>query len=136
MRVVIDTNVLVSALWSRNNRLAQIIELFISGAVVPCYCAEIMREYQDVLSRPKLAFRLAGADVSEIIERIKAGGMCVVVRPSSEPFADESDRVFFDVAKACEAILITGNKKHYPIEPFVMSPAEFLDSIEEGGQSV
>ena len=130
MRVVIDTNVLVSALWSRNNRLSQIIELVISGGVMPCYSVEIMREYQDVLSRPKLAFRFASADVGEIIERIKSDGMCVVVTPSSEPFVDESDREFYDVAKACEAILITGNGKHYPNEPFVMSPAEFLDSFE------
>ena len=130
MRVVIDTNELVSALWSRNNRLAQIIELVISGVAVPCDIVEIIREYQEVLSRPKLAFRFARADVSEIIERIKSDGICVVVRPSSEPFVDESDRVFHDVAKACEAILITGNEKHYPNEPFVMSPAAFLDSIE------
>jgi hypothetical protein len=40
--------------------------------------------------------------------------------------ADESDRKFFDAAKTCGAVLITGNKKHYPPEPFILSPAEFL----------
>jgi hypothetical protein len=38
---------------------------------------------------------------------------------------DESDRKFYDAAKACHAILITGNQKHFPKENFIVSPAEF-----------
>jgi len=90
-----------------------------------------MLEYQEVLCRPHLAFRFAEAKVSEIIDKIKADGLCVVVKPGTiPPFADESDRSFYDVAKACEAALITGNIKHYPGEAFIMTPAEFLTLIE------
>jgi hypothetical protein len=39
---------------------------------------------------------------------------------------DETDRKFYDVAKATDAILITGNTKHYPNEPFVLTPAAFV----------
>ena len=39
---------------------------------------------------------------------------------------DESDRAFFDVATFCEALLVTGNIRHYPIEPFIVRPTEFL----------
>jgi predicted nucleic acid-binding protein len=39
---------------------------------------------------------------------------------------DETDRKFFDVAKACEAVLITGNRKHYPQDPLIITPAEFV----------
>jgi hypothetical protein len=39
---------------------------------------------------------------------------------------DESDRVFYDVAKTAGAYLITGNTKHFPQEPFILTPAEFV----------
>jgi len=129
MRVVLDTNVLVSALWSANNRLAQILALVIDGSLLLCYDAEIIVEYEEVLSRPHLAFRFAESRVDEIIGKIKADGLCVVVKPSTMPLVDEDDRCFYDVAKSCNAILITGNAKHYPVEPFIMSPAGFLDLI-------
>ena len=44
---------------------------------------------------------------------------------------DAADRVFYDVAKASEAELITGNIKHYPKEPFIISPAAFMSSYKE-----
>jgi hypothetical protein len=50
----------------------------------------------------------------------------VTAETSNIVMADESDRKFFDAAQSCGAILITGNKKHYPPAPFVLTPAEFL----------
>ena len=126
MRVVLDTNVLVSAFWSEHNRLTQIIDLLVGGILLPCYCQEIIQEYQDVLSRPRLAFHFEEASVNEIINKIKADGLCVAVKPSSIPFIDESDRIFYDVAVACDAQLVTGNIKHYPKKPFIITPFEFL----------
>ena len=46
---------------------------------------------------------------------------------------DESDRKFYDAAKFCNAYLLTGNKKHYPKDPLVLSPAEFLVLAERSG---
>jgi len=43
---------------------------------------------------------------------------------------DESDRIFYDTACESKAILITGNKKHYPDEEFIMTPADFLLRFE------
>ena len=57
---VIDTNVLVSALLSNHPDAAmvQLIGRLIRGEVVPIYSAEIMQEYQEVLSRKKFKFEL------------------------------------------------------------------------------
>jgi predicted nucleic acid-binding protein len=66
-----------------------------------------MREYQDVLNRPKMIFHNKEAKINEIIDKIKTDGLCVIVKPGSVPFSDESDRVFYDVATACEATLVT-----------------------------
>jgi hypothetical protein len=45
---------------------------------------------------------------------------------------DETDRKFYDVAQSVNAWLITGNIRHYPPDPFVMLPAEFLRLYGEG----
>ena len=131
MRVVIDTNVLVSVLWSRNNRLSQIITAVINDKLVACYNAAIMNEYEDVLSRPKLAFHFEKSRVDEIINKIKVDGLSVVVKPSSIMLPDESDRIFYDVAKACDAYLITKNLQDFPSETFILPPEQFLYLIDD-----
>jgi len=129
MKVVLDTNILVSALWSANSRLAQILTLVIEGFLLPCYNTEIMQEYKEVLNRPHLSFRFAEAKVDEILDKIKIDGLCIAVTPSTIPFVDEDDRCFFDVAEVCGAILVTGNTKHYPNVEFIMTPAQFLEYL-------
>jgi predicted nucleic acid-binding protein len=42
---------------------------------------------------------------------------------------DETDRKFYDTAKSSSATLITGNMKHYPAEPFIMTPADFIEGF-------
>ena len=129
-KVVIDTNVLVSALWSKCGKSAQILTLILNDLLIPCVCSEIIQEYQDVLSRPHLVFHFNEARVEEIIGKIMADALSVVVKPSSVPFIDESDRVFYDVAIACSAYLITGNAKHFPHEPFILPPSQFLSLLD------
>jgi len=126
INVVIDTNILVSALWSEQGKPAMILTLIINDLLIPCFNAEIVQEYTGVLSRPHLSFHFKKARVDVIINKIKADGLSVVVKPSSIAFVDESDRAFYDVAKASGAYLITGNSKHYPDEPFILSPSQFL----------
>jgi putative PIN family toxin of toxin-antitoxin system len=126
LKVAVDTNVLVSAFWSEHNRLTQILTLILNDFLIPCYSAEIMKEYLGVLHRPNLSFHFKEAKVEEIIEKIKADGLSVAVRPSLSSFIDESDRIFYDVAKSCDAYLITQNGKHFPNEPFILTPTQFL----------
>ena len=65
-----------------------------------------------------------------MLETLQKDGLMYSISTSSVfHMQDESDRVFYDVAKAAEAFLITGNKKHYPDEPFVITPRDFIDSI-------
>ncbi len=58
MLVVIDTNILVSALWSKNGLPAKILSMVVSGVLVPCFDDRILCEYKDVLNRPKFKFLL------------------------------------------------------------------------------
>ena len=123
-RVVIDTNVLVSALWTRQSNASRIVDMIVTRALQLCYNSEIMSEYKNVLSRPN--FKFSATDISNLLDLIKYEGISILTVPSQIHFIDESDRVFYDVAKACSAYLITGNKKHFPQEAFILNPAEFL----------
>ena len=123
-RVVIDTNVLVSALWTRQGNASRILDMIVTHALQPCYNSEIMTEYKNVLSRPN--FKFSETDISNLLDIIKSEGISILAAASNIRFIDESDRVFYDVAKACNAYLITGNKKHFPNDQFILSPAEFL----------
>ena len=124
MAVVLDTNILVSAFWTACGNAAKIVQMFIEEKIRLYYDAKIMTEYIMVLNRPKFAF--SKAIIGEVLKSIRDDGMIIAAAPSKIAFTDESDRKFYDVARSCGGILITGNLKHYPSEPFIMTAAEFL----------
>ena len=125
MLVVIDTNILVSALWSKSGAPARAGGLVLSGQLTPCYDHRIMLEYRQVLQRPKFCFR--PAEVNALLDWFRQIGRSVVPAPVDVPFVDEADRKFYEVAKYCGAILITGNLKHFPEDDAVMSVSDFLE---------
>lgn len=125
MFVVIDTNILVSSLWSKNGAPAKVMGLVFSGQLTPCYDHRILLEYQQVLERPKFRFR--PSEVNTLLDFFKQVGNSVVVPPIDIPFADQSDRKFYEVAKYCGAVLITGNLKHFPDDDKILSASSFLE---------
>lgn len=128
MQVVIDTNILVSALWSKNGAPARIISMVINGSLVPCYDYRILSEYREVLRRPK--FRFSNGEINSLLDWIESSGRSVVADPIEENFTDEADKKFYEVAKFCQAKLITGNIKHFPQDPLVVTVAEFLEEYK------
>jgi putative PIN family toxin of toxin-antitoxin system len=131
LKVVLDTNVLVSALWTPAGNASTIINLILTDKIVPCFDYRILNEYRAVLSRPRLAF--PAGQVDELLAEITGRGLSVVadVHPLSVTMSDESDRKFYDTARFCEAYLVTGNAKHYPKDPLVINPARFLDIFSQ-----
>ena len=125
MLAVIDTNILVSALWSKNGAPAQVLGLVISGGLIPCYDHRIINEYRDVLKRPK--FKFSEHEISFLLDWIVDNGYSVIADPINTGFIDESDKKFYEVAKFCGAKLITGNIKHFPKDDAVMTVSEFLE---------
>ena len=122
--VVLDTNVLVSSLLA-NGPPATIIDLVSEGILTPFYNDHIISEYWHILQRPK--FKFHPTQVSHLIGDIMRIGIAVEPNvPNVTPLPDEEDRKFYDVAKSSNAFLITGNRKHFPLEPFIVTPAGFL----------
>jgi putative PIN family toxin of toxin-antitoxin system len=124
-KVVLDTNILVSALWSEKGNANDILELFFREEIMLFYTQDIIDEYEEVLCRARLNF--SGNKVASLLQEISNIGFLTEPEKSSIVFSDEDDRVFYDTAKENGAILIIGNKKHYPNVPFVMSPSEFIN---------
>lgn len=127
---VIDTNVIVSALLSRhhNSATVKILDYLYDRVIVPVYNDEIIEEYTAVLRRPK--FNFSEEMVCATIEAIKKGGIDSARISSNEQFPDPKDIVFYEVALANEdSFLVTGNIKHFPKKPFVVTPAEMLQII-------
>ena len=124
MMVVIDTNLLVSALWSSAGNPAKIISLISKGVITPLYNDEILDEYIRVISRDRFGF--SQDEIKSLLREFMVSGISAKSFKSRIPLPDESDRVFYDMAVSNEVVLITGNKKHFPNEDFIFSPAEFL----------
>ena len=104
------------------------IEAIVSGKIQPLYNPEIIEEYEDVLYRKK--FDLDNDDVSQMIRFIIQVGMNIERTKSNEVLPDQSDAVFYEVALSKEgSFVVTGNLKHFPKSPIVVTPAEILDII-------
>jgi len=124
MLVVLDTNILVSALWSKNGNTQKLLDLVAARQITPCYDARIMAEYREVLCRPQFLF--SPEEVLAVLDSIEKDGHQMTPVFIDSPFADKADRKFYETAKFCCATLITGNLKHFPAEPGIMSPSAFL----------
>ena len=129
---VIDTNVIISALLSRHQDSAtvKVLDHLYDRTIIPIYNDEILDEYTAVLRRPK--FNFSERTVNATIEAIRKGGVRSDILNSDEELPDPKDIVFHEVVLSVEAsYLVTGNIKHFPKKPFVITPAEMLQIIQE-----
>ena len=128
---VIDTNVLVSALFAKRPDAApvQILERLFDRAIIPMYNDEILAEYNEVLRRPKFPF--PEDEVVWAVNAIIEAGIGSERVPVEDTATDPKDVVFLEVAMSREdSFLVTGNTKHFPIIPRVVTPKEFLDILK------
>ena len=131
IRVVLDTNVIVSALWSPGRKAADIMMAVITGRLLACFDSRILEEYERVLHRDKFGF--TEPEIEAYLSPILFSGLSVVPEPEENIiFQDDTDRKFYEVAKYCDALLITGNRKHYPEDSSVITTTEFWDQWISG----
>ncbi len=134
MKVVIDTNVLVSGLLSPYGKPAAILRLMILGKIQLCYDARIISEYREVLLRAK--FRFDRYKIDMILDHIESFGEIITARPLKISLPDPDDNPFLEVAMSRDVeYLITGNVIHYPRKIckniHVVKPAEFIKAYTQ-----
>ena len=128
---VIDTNVFVSALITHNSNAstARVLENLLLHRIIPLYNDDIIKEYDEVLHRAK--FKLSEEQISTVIEHVKENGIDSSRFPYAGEMTDEDDRVFYEVCLSKEdSFLVTGNLKHFPKEPQVITAAEMMEILD------
>jgi putative PIN family toxin of toxin-antitoxin system len=131
---VIDTNVLVSAMLKYQSVPWHIANEALLGDLIPLLCDEIVAEYREVLARPK--FKFDQRAVEDFIDGIIERGIFVDAVSVEEIIPDPKDIIFYEVIiegrkENSDAYLVTGNIKHFPIKPFVVTPKEMLDIMHK-----
>lgn len=135
MKIVLDTNVLVSGILSPNGPPAAVLRALLTERVTLCFDERIVSEYRDVLTRTRFSFDRNL--VEELIGFLEAAGSPTLAAPLAVTLPDPWDQMFIDVAVASEAdFLVTGNLKHFPETAragvHVTSPREFLEVLLTG----
>jgi putative PIN family toxin of toxin-antitoxin system len=135
LKIVLDTNVLVSGILSPNGSPAAVLRALLTDRVTLCFDERIVSEYRDVLTRTRFSF---DPDlVEELIGFLETAGSPTLAAPLAATLPDPSDQMFIEVAVSSNTdFLVTGNLKHFP-EPAragvsVVSPRAFLDQLLEG----
>jgi putative PIN family toxin of toxin-antitoxin system len=130
-RVVIDTNVMVSAYLG--GRLETIIVAWIEGKFVLTVSNQIVNEYINVLSRPK--FEIARAELDDFAALILSKAEFVVPGESIRVVeADPSDNKFLEAAVTGQADYIVSGDKHLrDLKEFrgiaILTPSAFLEQL-------
>lgn len=129
MRVVLDTNVLVSAVLTPGGSAHQVIQLVLRGDLQLCVDSRIVAEYREILARGKFGF--STSLIGEFLEALLEEAQEVLPGPLPGRFPDEADRIFLEVAvSGGAAAVVTGNARHFHAAKEqgipVKSPSEFL----------
>ncbi len=130
---VIDTNVIISAALAKDRSQSvpfSILQAAITKKYIPLVDSLIIEEYKEVLYRPK--FHLENT-ANDILESFLKNAIHVIPTPSFIKLPDKDDVVFYDVMQASkerQTYLVTGNIKHFPKIPFIVTPREFLNILE------
>lgn len=131
-RIVLDTNVLVSALLVQGSIPDQVLGTVVAGRSRVVLDARIMREYRAVLSRPE--FELPADRIEDVLALLDSSEW-IIADPLPLRIADHTDMPFLEVAVAGGVdALVTGNLKHFAISPGkldlrVLTPRQYLEWI-------
>jgi putative PIN family toxin of toxin-antitoxin system len=132
IRVVLDTNVVVSSALTRGGAEAYVLDLAVKRLIQVYVLPEVLTEYEEVLRRPKFR-RLEPAVVESVLARIRQSSLLVSPRQRLAVSPDEEDNRFLECAQASEAhYLVTGDKRHFPNrwrKTRIVNAREFIEAI-------
>lgn len=133
MRAVLDTDVLVSAMLTPHGRCGQVLDLALDGSIDVCVEDRILLEYDAVVDHTR--FDLDPEAVQEVLGFMHLVAEPIGARPLPIHLPHEDDRPFLEVAASADAILVTGNKRHFPKRSrkgvAVLDCAEFLELLRQ-----
>jgi putative PIN family toxin of toxin-antitoxin system len=134
--VVLDTNVLVTALRSRRGASYQLIRLIGTGVFRINVSVALALEYEEVLKRAGLIPRLTVADIDTFLDYIfHSSNLVPSVKAMRPSLPDPDDELVLDLAAQRGATILTYNKRDFAGSAKrgvgVLTPAEFLESLRQ-----
>ena len=110
MRLVLDTNVIISAFINPNGKPSQIMKLVLERKAELCYNSAILSEYESVMRRRKFSDKIDSGNIRQFINLLSSIGISFDPLPSAIKLQDESDQIFYDTAKGSDSFLIRDRK--------------------------
>ena len=134
IRVVLDTNIVVSALLRSGGLPHAVFNLAVDRVVQLCISEPILAECEEVLRRPHL--KIHPDKVTTALARIREAGLLVTPTTKVTDASDPDDNIFLECAAAAEAeYLVTGNQGHFPAEVWrkvrIVTARQFLGDIAD-----
>ena len=132
---VIDTNVIISSMLTHNTASpTKIVMAYVrDGVIVPMINDDILEEYADVLTRTKFSF--AHEAVSEMLKLFNVRGNVSLPECLTWDFIDPNDVIFYETYHTRDdAYLVTGNMRHFPSEPRIVTPADMISIMQVSGR--
>jgi putative PIN family toxin of toxin-antitoxin system len=129
IRIVLDTNIIVSALLQPLGPPGRVFLLAINGSIQFCISGNVYAEYEEVIRRPRL--RRDENVIAGTLHTIRQKGLWVRPTEAVRACADPDDDIFLVCAQAARAVyLVTGNLKHFPaswLDTRIIAPRRFLE---------
>lgn len=133
-RIVIDTNVMVSALIQRSYPYRIIYDLFIDEKIQLCVSDELLAEYYEVLAREKFSkFQDFFLRAESLLAEIESKSVKFFPTIKLELISDDDDNMVLELADACLAdFIITGNTTDFIFPTYkltkIVTPREYWDN--------
>ena len=133
MRVVLDTNIIISAMLVPSGTQSAVLLLALRGEVALYVSSAVLAEYAEVLRRPR--FKLQPQQVDTVMSSIRRVAHLIEPARTLSISTHESDNRFLECAEAARAdYLVTGNARHFPQthdRTKIVTGRRFLDIVAE-----
>jgi len=139
MRVVLDTNILISALITSVSPSAQVFALWRSRRFDLLTCAQQLEEFARATRYPQVRVRLSPAVAGALLNRVRDRAMVLKNLPKLDIAPDPDDNYLLALAEAGEAqFLVTGDKPLLALKRHkstqIVTPAALLELLKEGNK--
>lgn len=135
MRAVLDANILIAALLSRNGPPAQILARWLAGEFELVVSVSLLDELERALGYSRIRSRVTPVEAAEFLALL-AHAAIVVADPPVAPArsADDADDCLVALAESAQAVLVSGDKHLLDLALAlpIQSAREFLDTLERG----
>lgn len=132
IRIVLDTNILISALLSPQGPPAQVfLMILLESDTQLCVSGDIYAEYEEVIHRPR--FNRSDSEIEATLRAIREKGFWVKPTEKVHACSDPDDDIFLECAQIAAAhYLVTGNVKDFPdawANTQIVTARQFLDAV-------